>query len=194
LQSIFSYGSEELFRYQLIKGQIAKELVKGLLETSDNYHVYSFGYESSISQLRFDVKKNKGRGVEHTPSNDRMRSRPDLIVYDKQEHKTSFVEVKFRHAKSPEHVSLKTRELKLAREYWGDSIWTIVAPVGHNFYAQKIGNIRILEEFKTHKYDLTKEFKPIEAEFSKVTFDNIAKYCKIREQFLGSNDSSEEEE
>jgi hypothetical protein len=95
---VFPFGTEQYFRQNLIKGQIAKELVKGLLENS-GYHVYAFGYESSISQLRFDVAINKGR-VPPTPSNDRIRSMPDLIVYDNMRHQTSFVEVKYRSAKT----------------------------------------------------------------------------------------------
>ncbi len=41
------------FRFNIIKGQIGLELVKGLLEDS-KYQTYSFGYEKSIIQLRND--------------------------------------------------------------------------------------------------------------------------------------------
>jgi hypothetical protein len=189
----FPYGSEEFFRFQLIKGQIAKELVKGLLETSHQYQVYSFGYESTISQLRYHVMQHKGRGVDHTASNERMRSMPDLIVYDREDNRTSFVEVKFRNAKAPERVSLPTKELQTAKTHWGDSIWIVVIPVEHNFYAQKLSDIKIFDEFKTHRYDLTKEFRHIEEEFPKVTLESVKKYWSIRNQFLSSAaDDSEE--
>lgn len=123
-----------------------------------------------------------------------MRSMPDLVVYDKESHRTSFVEVKFRSAKSLSYVSLPTRELSWSQKYWGDCIWVVVVPVEHNFYAQKVANIRIFEQFKTHGYDLTKDFRPIEEEFPKVALDSISRYCTIRGSFLinGSSQDSEE--
>jgi hypothetical protein len=123
-----------------------------------------------------------------------MRSMPDLIVYDRESNRTSFVEVKFRSANSPLRVSLPTRELSWSQKYWNDCIWIVVIPVEHNFYAQKVANIRLFDQFKTHRYDLTTEFRPIEEEFPKVTTDNILRYCTIRENFLINGSSHEAEE
>lgn len=81
------------FRFNIIKGQIGLEFVKGLLEDS-KYQTYSFGYEKSIIQLRNDIGNNNIK-VPDTESNNRMRSMPDLIVYDNEKHETSFVEVKY---------------------------------------------------------------------------------------------------
>jgi hypothetical protein len=177
----FAFNSEELFRSNLIKGQIAKELVKGLLEHS-GYHVYAFGYESSISQLRYDVL-NKGR-VPNTESNKRIRSMPDLIVHDKEEHKTSFVEVKFSTTHSPEHVRLSTKGLSWTKTYWNDCILVVVIPAAHNFYARKINEVNIFGEYKFNRYNLSKEFYKIEEEFQRILPESIHKYKTIREQFL----------
>ena len=119
---------------------------------------------------------------------------PDLIVYDKESYRTSFVEVKFRSANSPLRVSLPTRELSWSQKYWGDCIWVVVVPAEHNFYAQKAANIRIFDEFKTHGYDLTKDFRPIEEEFPKITIDSIARYCTIRGSFWANGSAQGIEE
>src|SRR5207247_127957 len=116
-----------------------------------------------------------------------------LIVYDKEENKTSFVEVKFRNAKAAERVSLPTKELQTAKTHWGDSIWIVVIPVEHNFYAQKLSNIKIFDESKTHRYDHIQEFKHIEEEFPKVTLESVKKYWSIRNQFLSSAEEDSEE-
>lgn len=178
----FSFYSEENFRFNLIKGQIAKELVKGLLEIS-GYKVYPFGYESSISQLRYDVQRR--RTVPHTDSNDRMRSMPDLMVYDERELKTSFVEAKFRKTNSPEHVKLTMREIEGYQKYWGDCILVVVIPVEHCFYAQKISKVTLFNGQKSHQYNLVKDFGFIEDEFSRVTNESRLRYKAILEQFGG---------
>jgi hypothetical protein len=72
---------EQNFRINLIKGQIAKEMVRDLLETA-GYRVYSFGYENLPTSLRFDVQSRKS--IPSTDSNDRLRSTPDLLGYDEE--------------------------------------------------------------------------------------------------------------
>lgn len=180
LMANFQYSPEQNFRFNLIKGQIGKELVRGLLEQS-RYRVYPFGYESSISQLRYDVQRK--RGVPYTDSNDRMRSMPDLMVYDSDKMQTTFVEVKFRKTDSATHVKLKKFELKRYQKYWSDSVLAVVVPVDHYFYAKKISEVRIFEDTESHPYDLSRDFEQMEKVFTNVSGENISRYRTILDRF-----------
>jgi hypothetical protein len=163
--------------------------VKGLLENS-GYHVYAFGYESSISQLRYDVATHKGH-VPHNPSNDRMRSMPDLIVHDNHTQQTAFVEIKYRSVKSPERVPLTTKELQWTQTYWNDTVLVVVIPQEHNFYAQKISAVKLYDNVKSRQYNLLKDFTHIENHFQKINPETVSKYKAIREQFLNASASEE---
>jgi Holliday junction resolvase len=170
----------EHFLHSVIKGQIAKELVKALLETSDNYEVYAFGYESSMSGLRKHIKDGKGM-IQLTASNNRVRSMPDILVYDTKEHKTLFVEVKYRAAPSAKRVILNERELRWAKEFWGDSIWVVVIPKEHHFYVRKACEISAK---RSSYYDLTEEFRPIEEEFPSIKKDKISSIWEVGRRFF----------
>lgn len=187
----FPYYSEESFRFSLIKGQIAKELVKGLLEKS-KYHVYPFGYESTISKLRYDVQHR--RGVKHTASNDRIRSMPDLMVYDDQNLETTFVEVKFRKTDSAEHVRLNNEELRRCKVHWSDSFLVVVVPADHYFYAKKIDSVEIPPDGKTHQYNLIKDFQPLEKAFPQIDSQLVRNYRAILDQFKSAFPLEQDEE
>ena len=174
----FRYFSDENFRFNLIKGQIAKEAVRGLLEQA-HYQVYPFGYESTISKLRSDVQQKR---VPHSDSNDRVRSMPDLMVYDESKRETTFVEVKFRKTESAEQVKLNTIELNRISKFWNDCLVVVVIPIDHFFFCQWISKIRMFAEQKSHQYDLLKEFEPIEDHFPG-TREHLARYRSILDQF-----------
>lgn len=101
---------DQSFRINVIKGQIAKERVRAVLENS-GYRVYAFGYESLLSQLGYDVKNRPA--VPQNDSNNRMRSTPDLLGYnDDESRQTYFIEVKSSAARLQEKPGF-TSEISL---------------------------------------------------------------------------------
>jgi len=76
----------------MLKGNALKDLVKTLLEKS-GYSVCLYGYESTFSEIR---KKLAADGAKNSPTTRRIRSSPDLLVYDDQRKDLMLVEVKMR--------------------------------------------------------------------------------------------------
>ena len=75
-----------------LKGGIFKELVKNLLQKS-GYEIFPYGYETTFSVLK---NRLSAIDVRNSPSVRRMKSAPDLVVYDKKRQDLMFVEVKMR--------------------------------------------------------------------------------------------------
>lgn len=170
------------FRFDLIKGHIAKEMVRGLLEDS-GYNAYSFGYESLLSQIRYDVQK---KHPSETDSIRRLRSTPDLLVYDEQNGQTWFTEVKFRRIENPKEIALKAKPLVWYQKYWNDSVLVVVIPVEHVFYAQYVSKLGDLKLSNTEGsfdeaflFDLTKDFVTINQIFPKIKPETTEKYFSL---------------
>lgn len=68
------------FHDNLIRGGHIKELVKTLLEKS-GYSVFPHGYESTYSQIKKWLSEPAAKS---SPTARRLRSSPDIIVYDEQ--------------------------------------------------------------------------------------------------------------
>ncbi len=170
------------FRRDLIKGHVAKEMVRGLLEDS-GYNAYALGYESLLSQIRYDIQKK------HPPQTDsikRLRSTPDLLVCDEHTGQTWFTEVKFRRVDNPNEVELKAESLVWYQKYWNDSVLVAVIPVGQVFYGQyvnKFEELKYSDKNEVFVFDLEKEFVPITEIFPKIKIETIADYVELFEDF-----------
>jgi len=123
----------------VLKGNIFKDIVKLLLEKS-GYTVYPYGYESTFSHVRSKLTKN----TKNSRTVRRIRSSPDMLVFDEQRDDLMLVEVKMRSHTPPK---IKPRLIVNYKEFWDDSILVLVVPKGNVFYAQKI---RELETRKTY--------------------------------------------
>jgi len=123
----------------VLKGSIFKDIVKLLLEKS-GYTVYPYGYESTFSHVRSKLTKN----TKNSRTVRRIRSSPDMLVFDEQRDDLMLVEVKMRTHMPPK---IKPRLIENYKEFWDDSILVLVVPKGSVFYAQKI---RELETRKTY--------------------------------------------
>lgn len=170
------------FRFNLIKSEIAKELVRGLLEDS-GYNAYAFGYLSWLSHIRYHVKM---KCPPQTDSIKRLRSTPDLIVFDEQNGETWYVDVKFRRTDNPREVKLQAESLVWYQQYWNDSVLVVVVPTDHIFYAQyvdKLGQLSCISKHEGCIYDVTKDFLPIEEIFRSVDQDTIKKYHSLYSKF-----------
>jgi hypothetical protein len=50
------------FSYRIVKGRLAETLIKELFKVN-NYNVFGFGVEQSLSGLEEGLHKNKSRGI-----------------------------------------------------------------------------------------------------------------------------------
>jgi len=74
-------------------------LPRNLLEDSLRSRTieYTHGYESFLSDVKYELHRKK---LARTDSVKRLRSHPDLVVYDDRSNEVTFVEVKFRNISS----------------------------------------------------------------------------------------------
>jgi hypothetical protein len=167
-------------------------MVRALLEKA-GYRIYAFGYESLLSQLRYDVKNRKS--LPSTDSNNRLRSTPDLLGYDEESRQTHFIEVKFSGGISSKKVRLPVKYLLWYQKYWRDAIIAAVIPCERIFYSQRVENLKLDDprQYKTHNFDLEKDFLPIEELFKRVQASDIPSFTFVLRKFelmpSGADDS-----
>jgi len=159
--------SSSHFYNDLVKGGTIKELVKVLLEKS-GYTVYPYGYESTFSGVR---KKLMDKEARNSPTVRRIKSSPDLLVFDEAKKDVMLVEVKMRRAPKETKVLIFSRLIASYKEFWNDSILVLVIPCGHVFYAQKINALEIKES-----YSATTDFVKFEEVFTKVKAEDLSHF------------------
>jgi hypothetical protein len=127
------------FHDDLLRGSQIKDLIKVLLQKS-GYSVFPYGYESTFSEIRSKLAE---KGTKNSRTVRRIRSSPDLLVYDQKKKDLMLVEVKMRGA--PRETSIKyLKRIIDYKEFWNDSILVVTVPCGDVMYAQ-----RIIEEVLT---------------------------------------------
>lgn len=164
------------FRSNQVKGNIAKTIIQGLFEDS-GYRVYPYGYESQLSQIRYDVR---WQNASISDSVMRLKSSPDLLVYDSEKRNLYFTETKFRRVDNPCDVSLRSDHIWNYKKYWNDSLLVVVIPVEHVFYAQFVKDLKGPKTPVTNgwmSFDVTKDFIPLEAVFERIT-NELLQQCR----------------
>jgi hypothetical protein len=150
----------------MLKGNAYKDIVKTMLLKS-GYSVYPYGYESTFS----DVKSKLTKTTRNSKTVRRIRSSPDLLVYDDQRNDLMLVEVKLR-AYSPPNI--KPRLIERLKEFWNDSILVLVVPEGNVFYAQKVGELETRQV-----YYRIEDFEKFQDIFTRVGAEDISHYKGI---------------
>ena len=144
-----------------LKGGIIKEVVKGLLQRY-GYEVYPYGYETTFSALK---SKLQAEGVKTSPSVRRMKSTPDLVVFDQKKKDLMLVEVKMRTSLP---VTINANTIQGYKDFWNDCILVLVVPDENVFYAQRVSDLQIKEKYNpvTDFYGIREFFQDIdECEF-----------------------------
>ena len=147
----------------MLRGNVYKDMVKLLLEKS-GYTVYPYGYESTFSH----VKSKLTRSSKNSRTVRRIRSSPDLLVFDQQRNDLMLVEVKMRMQVPPK---IKPRLIENYKEFWNDSILVIAVPEGNVFYAQKISELETKQEY----YRLA-DFEKFQDIFTRVSTEDISHF------------------
>lgn len=83
--------SDSRFYDDVLKGNVCKDIVKLLLEKS-GYTVYPCGYESTFSHVKSKLTKN----TRYSRTVRRIKSSPDLLIYDEKRNDLMLVEGKMR--------------------------------------------------------------------------------------------------
>jgi len=158
-----------LSRYHddLIEGGAIKELIRVMLENS-GYTVYPYGYEGTFADIR---KKLTDKEARNSRTARRIRSSPDLLVYDDTKKDLMLVEVKMRRAPRETKILYIGDRIANYKEFWSDCVLVIVVPCGKIFYAQKISELEVKEE-----YDATTDFQSLEEIFTRLKEEDMAHF------------------
>lgn len=163
--------NKNIFYDSMLKGNAYKEIIKSMLQKS-GYSVYPYGYESTFSDVRSKLTKE----TRTSKTVRRIRSSPDLLIYDEQKNDLMLVEIKMRDSDKP-HI--RPRQIRNYKEFWNDSILVLVVPEGNVFYAQKIGEL----ETKPVYYRLA-DFEKFQDIFTRVQTEDISHYRDIALQTM----------
>jgi len=155
------------FYENVLEGNQTKEVIKVLLEKS-GYLVLPYGYESTLSGLR---RRLGEKGTKKSRTVRRIRSSPDLLVYDDEKKDLMLIEVKMRKAKKETKILIYARMMANYKDFWNDSFLVVVVPCGNIFYAQRVGELQVKEE-----YDATLDFEKFEDVFTRVKKEDISHF------------------
>jgi hypothetical protein len=155
------------FHDALLKGNIFKEIVKVLFEKSE-YLVIPYGYENPFANIRKGLSQ---KSMRDSITARRIRSSPDLLVYDEKTEEIRLVEVKMSSYPSPR---FKKERIETYKEFWNDAVLVMVLPFENVFYAQDIANLGIKRE-----YDPRTDFLKIQEMFNRISPDDINCYGKV---------------
>ena len=158
-----SKSVENKFYDDMLDGNTYKDMIKVMLQKS-GYTVYPYGYESTFS----DVKSKLTKESRNSKTVRRVRSSPDLLVYDDQKNDLMLVEVKKRGTCPPQ---IRPRMIENIKEFWNDSILAMVVPEGNVFYAQRINDL----ETKQVYYRLS-DFEKFQDIFTRVGEEDLSHY------------------
>jgi len=155
------------FYDNVLEGNQAKELVRVLLEKS-GYLVLPYGYENTLSGL---MSKLGVRDTKKSRTVRRIKSSPDLLVYDEKKKDLMLVEVKMRKAPEETRIFLESQRIANYKEFWNDSILVIVIPCRDVFYAQRVGELEIKDE-----YNALLDFEKFQSIFTEAKEEDISHF------------------
>ncbi len=153
---------EERFTRDLLVGSFFKNLAATILYNA-GYEVYPFGYESFLAGLKRPLYN-----VELRQSNvaERIRSAPDMVVLDRDQHSLFLVEVKFRGRLWDDREA--DIYINLYKKYWNESVIFLICPRGKIFYAQFVKELNRVD----NKFPVSEDFLPLEEVFTRISWEH----------------------
>jgi hypothetical protein len=127
--------------------------------------VISYGYENSFSSVKKKI------ATKDSPTARRIRSSPDLLVYDDQIEDVKLVEVKMSSNPDP---WFKRDLIETYKRFWNDAILVLVWPYENVFYAQEISKLGIKKQ-----YDPKTDFEKMQEIFTRINSDVIKNYGAV---------------
>ena len=129
------HQNQTQFLLDLMKGNIAQVVVKTILQEF-NYEVYPYGYENYLSSMSKSISTSNSN-----ISARRIRSTPDLFVYDIKSKESFLVEVKATAAKEETKCFISKSKLDDYAKYWQEAILIMYCLFTGNLYCNQIRNI-----------------------------------------------------
>lgn len=160
------------FHEKLLKGNIFKEIVKVLLEKS-GYLVIPYGYENPFANIKKPLSRKEMRD---SPTAKRIRSSPDLLVYDEDNGEIRLVEVKMSSYSRPR---FKRESIEAYQQFWNDAVLIMVLPCEDVFYAKEITNLEVKKE-----YDPKTDFIRIQELFKRIRQEDLNYYAGVARMLI----------
>jgi hypothetical protein len=167
----------DFFSYKVYKGNVFKELVKTLLE-ENGYDALPYGYENQFS----NIKRNLSNQSSETAL--RIRSSPDLLIYDDKKKDVNLVEVKMS---KEEYININ--KIEDYQTYWKDALFVAVVNFGNVFYAEEIRKLGI-KGFYSPKSD----FRPIQQVFRRIDDACLEGYQTMARKLIIATEMRREDE
>jgi len=139
---------------RILIGEIFKSLVAVIFEEA-GYEVYPYSRESLSGSLKGQVTR-----VTDAATGERVRSTPDLLVFDRSENRTYLAEIKHRKFLDPELPA----KVDVYRRHWPDSILVFVMKDRPHFLAQ------VVEKIPSGELN-AEDFERLDQLFSKIAWD-----------------------
>jgi len=109
------WDSFNLFK---LKGSIAQSIVESIL-IKFKYEVYPFGYENYYRSIVDGISQKSA------PVINQMRVMPDLLVYDRNNNRLNFCEVKYTKTKDDQKYWILKNALDGYFKYWPSTILVV---------------------------------------------------------------------
>lgn len=170
-------------RASFLEGYIFKEMIRTILEEK-GYQVVPFGWETFLSYIKKELYGKHKLSATAT----RIRHAPDLLVF--AEDTLYLVEVKARNWDG--QLPFEQREqawLNAYKQYWPESILTLVVPYKHWFYAKTVSEIKLKEHKIANRKQLyldPADLNPFEEVFELVDSDILYGYKHLASRFFGA--------
>lgn len=142
-----------------------------MLFEKSGYLVIPYGYENQLASVKGELAKTNDSLTAL-----KIRSSPDLLVYDNQTKDVKLVEVKMSSYPSPR---LNRNTFENYRKFWDDAILIMVLPFENVFYAQEMHNLGVKEQ-----YDPRTDFKEVQDIFQRLNLDDLKNYAKIARNLI----------
>jgi len=123
------------FQLNLLKGNIAQSIIETIFQEF-GYEVYPYGYESYLTNIIKHMKK----GNSNVPVM-KIRSTPDLYIYDRAENEGFLVEVKASNTPNESEYWIRKYTVDKYLKYWEEAILIIYCIISNNIYCCPIGKI-----------------------------------------------------
>ncbi len=150
-----------------LKGNIAENAVKYLINSMPDYKCVDFGVETHIEDIKDMVRK-----IKENPITIKIRKMPDFVVFNEKTEETFFIEVKYCTPFDEKYI---INYLEKYNEYWKGTKLIIVRQNKPHFLwvdLEKIdiSTMREIKEIKGKSKALW-DFRGIEKDIKKVFLD-----------------------
>ncbi len=156
-----------------LKGNLGRDIIRAMLERS-GYTVCAYGYEETL----LDAMSKRTPEKSSSQTGRRLRKSPDLLVYD--DKNIMLLEVKTRGQSPP---IIRAEEINNLKEFWNDSILSLIVPEGNVFYAKRVEELKT-EPVNSTSYHPLSHFETFQDVFTRVSPEDISHFKDIALQIL----------